>query len=87
MLIIEVEGSPAEQDDLLGRLSAICNRHDPIREIARGGVLEDQLVTAIGEDLALDDDLAFVGLGGRGDARGRAAAPLQLDRLPGVRLR
>ena len=30
MLIIEVEGSPAEQDDLLGRLSAICNRHDPI---------------------------------------------------------
>lgn len=30
MLIIEVEGSTAEQDDLLGRLSAICNRHDPI---------------------------------------------------------
>src|ERR1700742_81723 len=30
MLIIEVEGSPAEQDDLLGRLRAICERHDPI---------------------------------------------------------
>jgi glycolate oxidase len=30
MLIIEVEGSTAEQDDLLGKLSAICNRHDPI---------------------------------------------------------
>jgi glycolate oxidase len=30
MLIIEVEGSAAEQDDLLGRLSEICNRHDPI---------------------------------------------------------
>jgi glycolate oxidase len=30
MLIIEVEGSVAEQDDLLARLSAICNRHNPI---------------------------------------------------------
>ena len=30
MLIIEVEGSAAEQDDLLARLSAICERHDPI---------------------------------------------------------
>ena len=30
MLIIEVEGSAAEQDDLLARLSAICQRHDPI---------------------------------------------------------
>ncbi len=30
MLIIEVEGSVAEQDDLLGRLSEICNRYDPI---------------------------------------------------------
>ena len=30
MLIIEVEGSPAEQDDLLGRIRAICARHDPI---------------------------------------------------------
>jgi len=30
MLIIEVEGSPAEQDDLLGRLKAICEQHDPI---------------------------------------------------------
>ena len=30
MLIIEVEGSVAEQDDLLGRISAICARHDPI---------------------------------------------------------
>ncbi|HEY8290056.1 MAG TPA: FAD-linked oxidase C-terminal domain-containing protein [Acetobacteraceae bacterium] len=30
MLIIEVEGSPDEQDALLERLSAICNRHDPI---------------------------------------------------------
>ena len=30
MLIIEVEGSVAEQDDLLARLSDICNRHDPI---------------------------------------------------------
>jgi glycolate oxidase len=30
MLIIEVEGSVEEQNDLLERLSAICNRHDPI---------------------------------------------------------
>jgi glycolate oxidase len=30
MLIIEVEGSQAEQDDLLGKLSEICNRFDPI---------------------------------------------------------
>ncbi|MCW3477443.1 FAD-linked oxidase C-terminal domain-containing protein [Limobrevibacterium gyesilva] len=30
MLIIEVEGSPAEQDDLLGRIKDICNRYDPI---------------------------------------------------------
>ncbi len=30
MLIIEVEGSVAEQDDLLARLTEICNRHDPI---------------------------------------------------------
>ena len=30
MLIIEVEGSPAEQDDLLARIRTICERHDPI---------------------------------------------------------
>lgn len=30
MLIIEVEGSEAEQDDLLERLAAICQQHDPI---------------------------------------------------------
>ncbi|MCI0754530.1 FAD-linked oxidase C-terminal domain-containing protein [Teichococcus vastitatis] len=30
MLIIEVEGDTAEQDDLLGSLAAICNRFDPI---------------------------------------------------------
>jgi glycolate oxidase len=30
MLIIEVEGSTAEQDALLERLRAICQRHDPI---------------------------------------------------------
>ena len=30
MLIIEVEGSTAEQDELLAKLSEICNRHDPI---------------------------------------------------------
>jgi glycolate oxidase len=30
MLIIEVEGSPAEQDDLLGRIREICLKHDPI---------------------------------------------------------
>ncbi len=30
MLIIEVEGSIAEQDDLLARLTAICERHNPI---------------------------------------------------------
>jgi glycolate oxidase len=30
MLIIEVEGSPAEQDDLLSRIRTICERHDPI---------------------------------------------------------
>jgi glycolate oxidase len=30
MLIIEVEGSEAEQDDLLGRIKDICNRFDPI---------------------------------------------------------
>jgi glycolate oxidase len=30
MLIIEVEGSVAEQDDLLGRIQDICRRFDPI---------------------------------------------------------
>jgi len=30
MLIIEVEGSAAEQDALLGRIREICERHDPI---------------------------------------------------------
>jgi glycolate oxidase len=30
MLIIEVEGSIAEQDELLARLSEICRRHDPL---------------------------------------------------------
>nr|WP_246521807.1 FAD-linked oxidase C-terminal domain-containing protein [Neoroseomonas terrae] len=30
MLIIEVEGSTAEQDDLLNRIKAICERFDPI---------------------------------------------------------
>ncbi|HET7881931.1 MAG TPA: FAD-linked oxidase C-terminal domain-containing protein [Acetobacteraceae bacterium] len=30
MLIIEVEGSEAEQDDLLASIRAICERHDPI---------------------------------------------------------
>jgi glycolate oxidase len=30
MLIIEVEGSQAEQDDLLARIRTICERHDPI---------------------------------------------------------
>ncbi|HET8997130.1 MAG TPA: FAD-linked oxidase C-terminal domain-containing protein [Acetobacteraceae bacterium] len=30
MLIIEVEGSPQEQDELLERISAICRKHDPI---------------------------------------------------------
>ena len=30
LLIIEVEGSPAEQDELLGRIREICARHDPI---------------------------------------------------------
>ena len=30
MLIIEVEGSIAEQDDLLACLTTICNRHNPI---------------------------------------------------------
>ena len=30
MLIIEVEGSVAEQDELLGRISGICGRFDPI---------------------------------------------------------
>jgi len=30
MLIIEVEGSVDEQDDLLGQIKEICNRHDPM---------------------------------------------------------
>ncbi|HEY1930616.1 MAG TPA: FAD-linked oxidase C-terminal domain-containing protein [Acetobacteraceae bacterium] len=30
MLIIEVEGSAVEQDELLTRIREICNRHDPI---------------------------------------------------------
>ncbi len=30
MLIIEVEGSQVEQDNLLARIRAICERHDPI---------------------------------------------------------
>ena len=30
MLIIEVEGSPEEQNDLLGRIRAICEQHQPL---------------------------------------------------------
>ena len=61
-----------------------------IGEVARRRVLEDQLLAAVGQDLALDDDLAVVALGLRSAAmRARhAAAPLeQLDRLPRAALR
>ena len=57
---------------------------DPVREVARGRVLEDQLVAAVGQDLALDDDLAVEHLRRRRDPRRRAAAPVELDRHPGV---
>ncbi len=40
MLIIEVEGSEAEQDALLGRIRAICERHDPISLKVSGSVAE-----------------------------------------------
>ncbi len=40
MLIIEVEGSEAEQDTLLGRIRAICERHDPISLKVSGSVAE-----------------------------------------------
>ncbi len=44
MLIIEVEGSVAEQDDLLARISAICERFDPISlkvSAVAGGIAGD----------------------------------------------
>ncbi|MBV9734722.1 MAG: FAD-binding protein [Acidisphaera sp.] len=44
MLIIEVEGSPAEQDDLLGRIRAICERHDPISLKVSGSVEESMAI-------------------------------------------
>ncbi len=40
MLIIEVEGSEAEQDALLDRIRAICERHDPISLKVSGSVAE-----------------------------------------------
>ena len=48
----------------------------------RRGVLEDELVAAVRQHLALDDDEALVRLRRRADARGLGAAPLELDRLP-----
>src|SRR5687767_1313503 len=58
--------------------------HDTVGEVARGLVLEDQLVAPIGQDLALDDGLALEGLGCRGDPSGRTAAPFELHGLPGA---
>src|SRR5215204_6029064 len=51
-------------DEVVEPLSAISGhgglaRHDPVREVAGGRVLEDQLVASVGEDLPLDDDLAL----------------------------
>jgi glycolate oxidase len=44
MLIIEVEGSVAEQDDLLARLTEICRRHDPISLRVSQSVEESQAI-------------------------------------------
>ncbi len=44
MLIIEVEGSPAEQDELLGRLRDICARHDPISVKVSSSVAESAAI-------------------------------------------
>ena len=44
LLIIEVEGSVAEQDDLLQRLSAVCQRHDPISLKVSGSAAESAAI-------------------------------------------
>ena len=54
----------------------------PVGEVAGRRVLEDQLVAAVGEDLALDDDLALVRLGGRGDARASSRRAIRVRRAP-----
>ena len=52
--------SPSNRSSPSLTMRSAC--HDPIAEVAARGVLEDQLVAAVGQDLALDDDLALVRL-------------------------
>ena len=55
-----------------------------VAEVAGRRILDDELVAAVGQDLALDDDLPSSVSGVDAMRGGRAAAPSQLDRLPGV---
>ena len=58
-------------------------RDDPVAEVARRRVLEDQLVAAVGQDLALDDDLALVASRASIAIRGvDAAAPVAARPAP-----
>ena len=50
---------------------------DAVAEVAGVGVLEDELLTAVRQQLALDDQVAVVDLGRLGDALRLAAAPLE----------
>ena len=56
---------------------------DPIGEVTRDRVLEDQLRPPVRQQLSLDDRLAFVRFGRLRDPRRRSPAPFeQADRLP-----
>src|SRR5262245_17860376 len=60
---------------------------DPVGEVTGRWVLQDQLVPAVGQDLALDHHLALVRFRRPGDPGRRAAPPVQLDRRPRPGLR
>ncbi len=60
-------------------------RDDPVREVARGLVLEDQLVAPVGQDLALDDDEPLVPLGRRRDPAASTRRASQGPRPPSAR--
>src|SRR6266511_2657233 len=73
---------------LPGGSSPSAPGHQPVAEVARHGVFQDQLRPSVRHDLALDDDLAVERLRRGLDPRRRGSAPAhELDRLPGSALR
>src|SRR5207342_45863 len=58
-------------------MAASAGRDDPIAEVARDRILEDELVATVRQDLALDDHLPGVSLWGARDAWRRTRPPLE----------